>query len=1031
MNRVTVSDTTIKIPVYPSGEAEKLPVFAENRVHQRTSGAPYPNAVTADARISDVPEERTLRAVVLENDFIRVTILPELGGKIFSAQDKTTGKDFFYRQHVIKPALIGLLGLWISGGIEFNWPTHHRPSTFLPTDVTIEEGEHESIVWLTSSDVFDRMLGSVGIALRDDRAYFETRVRLYNRTSERRSFLWWENAAVPAGPELRIFFPQDVGHVFFHYRRNTAAYPVAGGWFNGHKIPENTDIRRHGNTPFPTSYFSAASRFDYFGSYDERTGGGVVHVADHHISPGKKMFTWAYDQLARTWEKALTDTDGPYLELMAGSYSDNQPDFSWLAPYEEKRFSQYWYPINDTGVPCFANLDMAVSVCSDRVVIRPTGTFADCEIVVRDEKREIARETASLEVSQNHVTKFAGDVVGEVRIVVKSAGKTLVDYTTMKPPKDENVSVIEGFPTPDECRSSEEAFLTGTHVIGYRDPAANAERYFEKAVALSNDNFEAYASLAECMERRGNYEGAYRNIRRAREIQTLRDNRPPSGRIAFLHGNIARMLGKTEEAEAAFWDAYFTSDTKDAALVRIAELEGLRGDFAAAKRHAAESRAGIRAAVIRILAENRLGEKTNVIETLKEYPMSQALRFAAVVCGAYDRKAFYDGLSDAPSQTCIDIFEDLSRAGFADEAKAVLEGLIASGKRCSRMVWYLLEKEAETKEVCGVFPHRECERKALETAFRNGDAYADYLLGCLFCGRRAYAKALALFEKTGLPEGKRNAAVCLWKLGQKQEALEKLKAAAEQLPDNDQILWELFRVENRLGAPTEDAESLLAKKKRIRDDICTEYAMALCRKDEPEKAVARMAGHDYVPCEGGEGAVADAWILANKMLADRMYADGRYADALALYEKAETLPENIGSGWWNDAKKAPLKYAEGLCLEKLGKHEDAHKRFEWITALLTDFFSDMALPELDIIKIKAYKKLGDSVGAEQTIKAARARFEKEILRRDSGFFRTTPFFDSFYAESDAAAERYAHYGKLLAELEKVSSDGWQEDEMRV
>lgn len=238
-------------------------------------------------------------------------------------------------------------------------------------------------------------------------------------------------------------------------------------------------------------------------------------------------------------------------------------------------------------------------------------------------------------------------------------------------------------------------------------------------------------------------------------------------------------------------------------------------------------------------------------------------------------------------------------------------------------------------------------------------------------------------------------------------------------------------MENRLGAPTEDAESLLAKKKRIRDDICTEYAVALCRNGKPENAVTLMEGHDYVPCEGGEGAVADAWILANRMLADRMYADGRYADALALYEKAETLPENIGSGWWNDAKKAPLKYAEGLCLEKLGRHEDAQKRFVWITALLTDFFSDMALPELDIIKIKAYKKLGDSVGAEQTIKAARARFEKEILRRDSGFFRTTPFFDSFYAESDAAAERYAHYGKLLAELEKVSSDGWQEDEMRV
>lgn len=1023
MNKVSVKDTTISIPVYPVGAPEKLPVFAENRVHQRMSGNPYPNAVTADVRASEKPERRELRAVVIENDYIRVTVLPEYGGRVFSAEDKTTGRDFLYRQHVIKPALIGLLGPWISGGIEFNWPTHHRPSTFLPTDVTIEENEHESVVWLTSSDVFDRMTGSVGIALRDDRAYFETRVRLYNRTPERRSFLWWENAAVPAGPDLRIFFPQDVGHVFFHYRRNTTAYPVTGGWFNGHRIPENTDISRHGNTPFPTSYFSAASRYDYFGSYDESTGGGVVHVADHHISPGKKMFTWAYDQLARTWEKALTDTDGPYLELMAGSYSDNQPDLSWLALYEEKRFSQYWYPISDTGVPCFANLDMAVSMHSDRVVIRPTGSFADCEITVSDENREISREKTSLDVLRNHIIELTGDVVGEVRIVVKSAGKTLVDYTTMKPPKDENVPVIEGFPTPDECRSSEEAFLTGTHVVGYRDPSANAERYFEKAVALSGDNFEAYASLAECVARRGDFESAYRNITRAWETQTMRDMRPVSGRIAFLYGNIALALGKNNEAEEAFWSAYFTADTKDAALVRIAELEGLRGDFIAAKRHASESRAGVSADVIRILAGNRLGEKTDIREKLREYPMSQALRFAAVICGEYDKRAFYDGLSDEPSQTCIDIFEDLSRAGFADEAAEALRGLTMSGKRCSCMVWYLLGERPETKDVRGVFPHRECERKALETAFRNGDAYAGYLLGCLLCGRREYARAHAMFDKSGLPEGTRGSAVCLWKLGRKNEALEKLRAAAERMPDDDQVLWELFRVENRLGASTGDAEKLLMNRKRIRDDICTEYAVALCRRGESDRAVTIMEGHEYVPCEGGEGAVADAWILANRMLADRAFGEGLYETALGLYEKAETLPGNLGAGWWNDAKKAPLRYAEGLCLEKLGREKQANERFGWITSLLTDFFSDMALPELDIIKIKAYRKLGDTEVAEKTIRSARARFEKEINRRDSGFFGTTPFFDSFYAESDAMAERHAHYGRLLAELEKVSLDG--------
>ena len=152
----------------------------------------------------------------------------------------------------------------------------------------------------------------------------------------------------------------------------------------------------------------------------------------------------------------------------------------------------------------------------------------------------------------------------------------------------------------------------------------------------------------------------------------MRDMRPVSGRTAFLRGNIALALGRRDEAEEAFWDAYFTADTKDAALVRIAELEGLRGDFNAAKRHASESRAGVSADVIRILAGNRLGEKTDIREKLREYPMSQALRFAAVICGEYDKRAFYDGLSDEPSQTCIDIFEDLSRAGFADEAAEAL-----------------------------------------------------------------------------------------------------------------------------------------------------------------------------------------------------------------------------------------------------------------------------------------------------------------------------------------------------------------------
>ena len=184
------------IPTYTSPAPVDLPVFCENRNHQRTSGRVYPNKIVNTVDRSS-PKDKEYTVVTLENEYVKIEILPEIGGRIYSALDKTTGYDFFYKQHVIKPALIGVLGSWISGGIEFNWPFHHRASGFMPCDFTVEESEDEVICWLSEHDPIDRMKGMVGIVLRRDKKYFETRVRLYNRTESRKSFLWWENAAVP------------------------------------------------------------------------------------------------------------------------------------------------------------------------------------------------------------------------------------------------------------------------------------------------------------------------------------------------------------------------------------------------------------------------------------------------------------------------------------------------------------------------------------------------------------------------------------------------------------------------------------------------------------------------------------------------------------------------------------------------------------------------------------------------------------------------------------------------------------------
>ena len=370
MNRAKVTVGEIIIPTYPEPPAEEMPMFAENRVHQRTSGRPYPNKVVMQVdRTHKVNKKYKL--VTLENEYVKIEILPEIGGRIYSAYDKKTGYDFFYKQHVIKPALIGVLGSWISGGVEFNWPFHHRASGFMPCDFTVEELDDGSVVCnLSEHDPIDRMKGMVSIILRPGETSFETRMRLYNRTSAEKSFLWWENAAVPVNEQYQIFFPQDVSYVNFHYLKSRTTYPIAGnGVFNGIPMDEDRDISWHKNTRQATSYFACASEFDFFGGYDHGKECGVVHIGDHHISPGKKMFTWAYCQLSKSWENALTDTDGEYAELMAGSYSDNQPNFAWLAPYETKEFSQHWYPITKIGSPTFANLNCAFKID------RETNTF--------------------------------------------------------------------------------------------------------------------------------------------------------------------------------------------------------------------------------------------------------------------------------------------------------------------------------------------------------------------------------------------------------------------------------------------------------------------------------------------------------------------------------------------------------------------------------------------------------------------------------------------------------------------------------
>ena len=326
---VAVWEEDTAIPTYTIGKPDKNPMFLEKRVYQGSSGRVYPHSVVD--KITGEKTNRTYHALYLENKYLYVMILPEIGGRIQRAYDKTDGFDFVYYNHVIKPALVGLAGPWISGGIEFNWPQHHRPSTFDPVNYEVLHNKDGSCtVCVGEIENMFRTKGMTRITLYPDKAYIELKTTLYNRTNMPQTFLWWANPAVPVNGDTQSVFPPDVTAVMDHGKRDVSTFPIATGTYYKVDYSSGVDISRYKNIPVPTSYMAYHSDYDFVGGYDHAKKAGIYHVADHHISPGKKQWTWGCGDFGKAWDRNLTDSDGPYVELMTGCYTDNQPDFSWL-----------------------------------------------------------------------------------------------------------------------------------------------------------------------------------------------------------------------------------------------------------------------------------------------------------------------------------------------------------------------------------------------------------------------------------------------------------------------------------------------------------------------------------------------------------------------------------------------------------------------------------------------------------------------------------------------------------------------------
>lgn len=377
---VRVSEVQMTIPTYTTGPDDPNPPLWNQRVY------PYP----MQTDITREKKDKTHRVVVLENDCIKVLILPDIGGRILAALDKTNGDfDFIYYNHVIKPGLVALRGAWLSGGIEWNFPTlGHTVNTFSPVNYRILENEDGSKTCVVGTEEWvRRMKWEVFITLYPDRSYFKTTIRLYNRTLTHNNAYFWANAATHAWEDTRVVFP-PTDFTYGGGRGTTRPWPVHNG----------KDVSWYKNTASAADYFCGTPG-DYNGAYNYEHDNGTVHCGDRHESPGKKFWTWGTAPSGMIWEDLLTDTDSQYIEVQAGRLL-TQGDTWIFEPHMVEQWDEWWYPVKNMHGFVKANPDAAVNmeVREDGlfIALNTTKKFEDAEVRVSQDGKLIFSENLNI-----------------------------------------------------------------------------------------------------------------------------------------------------------------------------------------------------------------------------------------------------------------------------------------------------------------------------------------------------------------------------------------------------------------------------------------------------------------------------------------------------------------------------------------------------------------------------------------------------------------------------------------------------------
>ena len=967
MSEVRIWEEDVVIPTYEAGKADRNPMFLEKRVYQGSSGKLYPYPTTEE--ISFTRTDKVWHAVWLENDYLKVMVLPELGGRIQRALDKTNNYDFVYYNQVIKPALVGLAGPWISGGIEFNWPQHHRPTTYMPVDHVISKHEDGSMTLLCND--IDQMYGTKGITsftLYPDKAYIEIRGQLYNRTNLPQTFLWWANPAVPVNDNTQSVFPTDVHFVMDHGKRDVSRFPIARGVYYKHDYSEGVDISRYKNIPVPTSYMAEKSSYDFVGGYDYGVEAGLLHVADHHVSPGKKQWTWGCGDFGKAWDRNLTDEDGPYIELMCGVFTDNQPDFSWLKPFEEKTFTQYFMPYKKVGQVKNATIDAAVNLerkadGSAHVIVYATAPHeaATVELYV-DGCLAFSRQTQLSPVNIFEET-FATDVQKDtqLRVVVRDAEKVLVEYQPVEQGIPEMAKPAEKAKKPEEILTNEELLLTAEHIEQYRHATFLPDPYYLEALKRDPGDMRVNNAYGLLLMRRGNFEAAVPYFEASIKRATMMTPNPYNSEAMYNLGVCLLYLGRDDEAYDRFYKACWSNEMQEMGFYYLAAIAMRRQNYAAAldfiDRSLVKNAHNIKARGLKASALRKLGRQECALEQVKanlevdpfDY-VSHYVRYEITQDPADLERM--QSLMRGFSGNYLAAARDFLEAGLCEEASGILALFDGEHPLADYYRGYALRgtaqaleayRKAESDDPAYCFPNKLEDilvlKDAIHTLEENGEkaAKASYYLGCLLYDKLQYEAAMKLWEYSAkeddsFPTVHRNLSLVYFnKMNRPQDAVSQMETAFALDESDARVFLELDQLYKKMDVPVEKRLEGFGKHEELplkRDDLLVEELTLKNTAGQYSEVYDAIIGHSFRPWEGGEGKVPAQYKTSLIQMAVRDLKAGDAAAAREKLEKALIYPENLGEGRLEGTKDNHVWYWLGTALEALGKEEEAKDAYE-------------------------------------------------------------------------------------------------------